>query len=174
MSSRVQELEKCAKLDHHKKFKKIVIDSVASDDKSILETLYKIIKSINTNGLILAEATKAYVRLKRNDLNDCLPIFELWDIDNVTVQESLLDVLGYDRVVPSAVEQELIIIKYFKFGDNTDYRYFTDPRYGLAAACALWKQETVSAFLKKCITINDAPLKYVAENSLKGKTSKLR
>lgn len=55
-------------------------------------------------------------------------------------------------------------------------RGFTDPRYGIAAACAGWKKELTEDFLKHCLDTadRDTPLKYVAKNSLKGKYVKLR
>jgi hypothetical protein len=77
-------------------------------------------------------------------------------------------------MIPEIVDQQKIIEIFFKFGDQTNYKYCSDPRYGLAAACAGWEPSIVESFLKYCLEINDAPLKYVAENSLKRKYVRLR
>ncbi|NME68498.1 hypothetical protein [Flammeovirga aprica] len=105
---------------------------------------------------------------------NCTPLFELWDIEDHTVNESLLNVLGYDKVVPSEDEQKIIIKKYFHFGDDIDNRYYSDPKYGLAAACAGWNTSIVKDFLNHCLTMNDVPLVYVSKYSLKGHYVKLR
>ena len=77
-------------------------------------------------------------------------------------------------MVPSKEEQSHLIEKYFNFGDDTNYKFCTDPRYGLAAACAGWDKDVVKSFLEKCMSIPDAPLQYVAKNSLNRKYVKLR
>lgn len=51
---------------------------------------------------------------------------------------------------------------------------YCDPRYGLAAACAGWDKQLTKDFLEYCLLTGDTPVKYVAENSLKGKYVKLR
>ncbi|KGO85750.1 hypothetical protein [Flavobacterium suncheonense] len=174
MQNRNQEIEKSIIRNHDNKLKKLLKEAVLENDTSILDILRNAIEKEQTNGAIINEITKAYFRLKRKNINDCSPLFELMHIDVYTVQESLLEILGYDKVVPSLEEQKKIIEKYFDFGSDIDLRYFSDPRYGLAAACAGWNTEVVEQFLKQCLTINDVPLKYVTENSLKKKYVRLR
>ncbi len=157
-----------------KKIQKIVSNSVYENDNSILSLLKDTLNTEKENGIILNEATKGYFRLKRKSKNDCSPIFELLSNIEFSVQEALLEVLGYDKMVPSIEEQKLIIDKYFLFGQGIDLNSFCDPRYGLAAACAGWDKEIVRDFLDHCIATGDVPLKYVSENSLKVKYVKLR
>lgn len=168
------ELELSIEKGHHNMVKKILKDAVSEMDVSILDVLRRTAEFEKQNGLIINEVTKAYFRLKRKSINDCAPLFELWHVEQYTVQESLLEVLGYDRVIPNIEEQKRIIDKYFDFGSDIDYRYFTDPRYGLAAACAGWDTAVVQAFLEHCLTVPDAPLRHVAQNSLKKKYVRLR
>ncbi|MCK9157174.1 MAG: hypothetical protein M0P12_14010 [Paludibacteraceae bacterium] len=157
-----------------KKIQKIVSNSVSENDNSILSLLENTLNTEKENGIILNEVTKGYFRLKRKSKNDCSPIFELLSNNEFSVQEALLEVLGYDKMIPSIEEQKLIIDMYFLFGQGIDLNSFCDPRYGLAAACAGWDKEIVRDFLNHCIATGDAPLKYVSENSLKGKYVKLR
>jgi hypothetical protein len=174
MSEIRKEIEVAIMKGYDKKLKKILKGPFVERDETLLETLRRTIEDEKVNGIVLNEVAKAYFRIKRKNLNDCTPLFELWHIDQITIQESLLEVLGYDRVVPTFEEQKAIIDKYFYFGTHTDYRYCSDPRYGLAAACAGWDSSIVESFLKNCLTIPDAPLKYVSENSLKKKYVRLR
>lgn len=147
---------------------------VATKNREILNSLDFIIRNEKENGFVLNLAVKAYIRIKRTCLNSLTPIYDIWDINEHTVQESILEVLGYDKVVPTVDEQKEIINKYFYFGDGLDLNFYGDPRYGLAAACAGWENDIVKAFLEYCLTINDAPIKYVAKKSLEGKYVKLR
>jgi transcription antitermination factor NusG len=149
-------------------------EQVALGNKSILPTLLVIIKEKEVSGTILCDCTRAYFRIKRNDIHDCMPLFDLYDLKNVNLCEALLEVLGYDKMLPSKEDQVKIIEMFYHFGDNINRRFFTDPRYGLAAACAGWSNEIVESFLRYCLTIPDAPLNYVAENSLKKKYVRLR
>ena len=107
-------------------------------------------------------------------MSDCSPLYYLYDLDNVNLCEALLEVLGYDKMLPSKEDQVKIIEIFYHFGDNIDRRYFTDPRYGLAAACAGWDKSIAELFLNYCLTIPDAPLNHVAKNALIGKYVKLR
>src|SRR6218665_135386 len=167
MQNRNQEIEKSIIRNHDNKLKKLLKEAVLENDTSILDILKNAIEAQQGNSAIKHQTTKAYFRLKRKNLNDCSPLFELMDIDEHNIQEALLDVLGYDKVVPDLEAQKTIIEKYFDFGSGLDLRSFSDPRYGLAAACAGWDSDLVELFLRKCLTIDDVPLKYVAENSLK-------
>jgi hypothetical protein len=170
----VEELQVSINKGHQKKVKTILQGIVERNDKSCLEFLSTLLGSDLQDGIIIADLTRAFFRLNRTDLSDCSTIYMLEYITNVNVQEALLEVLGYDRMIPPIEDQTKIIKKYFDFGKGMDMRYFSDPRYGLAAACAGWDENVVKEFLLHCKEIGDAPLKHVAENSLKRKYVKLR
>ena len=174
MKVETNELKKLLGGGNDKKVKKILSEYTESGKKEIADFLFsEIISDAINDGLILKYCIHAYVRLKRQYINDVSPLFE-FNTTISNINESLLEVLGYDKVVPNIEEQTKIIEKYFHFGDGIDYRYFSDPRYGLAAACAGWDKDLVKPFLEYCLTKPDAPLKYVAQNSLNGKYVKLR
>ena len=171
----MKELDIAIQKDNLKGVKKIIDDWIKHKNKNDLDELLTKIKSGGLkNGLIIKELVKGYFRLKRKGLKDTQPMKDFSLGDSINIQESLLEVLGYDKMVPTKEEQSEIISKYINFGDDTDYKYYTDPRYGLAAACAGWDQNIVKDFLEKCMIVPDAPLKYVAKNSLKQKYIKLR
>lgn len=157
-----------------KKVASYLKEQVTLNNVSFLSTLRKVIKENKGTGTILCDCVRAYFRIKRKDIHDCNPLFELYESDNINLCEALLEVLGYDRMVPSKKDQAKIIETFYYFGDKIDRRYFTDPRYGLAAACAGWSIEVVKPFLNYCLTIADAPLNYVAKNALERKYVKLR
>jgi hypothetical protein len=168
------EIERAIKLEHEKKLKKLLIEAVSTNDISVLPKLKEVIYSNHSNGLVLSKCTEAYFRLSRKSKNDCEVLFELAKLNEHTISESLLDVLGYDKVLPTLEEQMRIISMFYHFGDGIDLRYFSDPRYGLAAACAGWDKQTVRMFLEYCVAIPDVPLQYVAKHSLEGKYIRLR
>lgn len=168
------EVEVAYKKRYDGKLSKLLKKAVAEKELVILPTLRKIIEIEKKNGFILSEAVKAYFRLKRSSINDCSPLFEFFENEDYTINESLLEVLGYDKVVPDPEIQKEIITKFEKFGRWQNQTVYTDPRYGLAAACAGWEEGIVTNFLKQCLEVDDAPLKYVATNSLKRKYVKLR
>ena len=118
-------------------------------------------------------AATSYVRLSRNGLNDVLHVVELINSAKYCLVEGALEALGYDCMVPLIDEQKYIVDKCKAFGNDRPKGY-TDPRYGLAAACAKWDKDVVEEFLENCILSSDVPLKYVAEKSIQGKYVKLR
>lgn len=125
-------------------------------------------------GFFLNNSTKAYIRLNRTSDNDVKDVINfLKNNSNYNIYNGVLNSLGYDRIIPSIKEQEIIIELCWDAGKDRP-KGCTDPRYGLAAACAGWKSDKVVPFLKHCLESNDVPLRYVAENSLKGKYVKLR
>lgn len=157
-----------------KKVASYLKEQVVLKNMSILATLIFVIKEKKVTGTILCDCTRAYFRIKRKDMHDCSPLYYLYDLNNINLCEALLEVLGYDKMLPSKEDQGKIIETFYHFGDNIDRRYCTDPRYGLAAACAGWDKGIAESFLKYCLTIPDAPLNYVAKNALIGKYVKLR
>lgn len=155
-------------------FFRILYSEVRNGNQSLLKILYYIIENEKENGIIIRETAKAIFRLKRKSIADCETLLEFADKNIYIINEALLDVLGYDKMKPELDVQRKIIDLFFNFGDKIDRKYLTDPRYGLAAACAGWDQSICESFLKYCLSINDAPLNYVAKNSLKQKYVKLR
>ncbi|MDR5591674.1 hypothetical protein [Christiangramia sp. SM2212] len=122
--------------------------------------------------VVMASAT-AYVRLTRKNNKDLSVALALINKNNYSITEGVLEAIGYDKMSSSIETQNEIIEKCFDFGKDRGDGY-TDPRYGLAAACAGWKSSKVPLFLNECLNSGDAPLEYVAKNSLKGKYVKLR
>jgi hypothetical protein len=173
MNNKLKDLEKLLLSNHDKKAKKVLSEFVLNNDKSIVDFIFEKIKEDTMqDGLIISYCVKTYFRLKRKSLSDISPMFD-FDTLEYNINESLLEVLGYDKMIPSIEDQKKIIDKYFYFGEGIP-SYATDPRYGLAAACAGWDENITRKFLEHCLTINDAPLKYVTQNSLKRKYVKLR
>ncbi len=135
--------------------------------------LQKIIDTSDPYSLLAMASAKAFVRIDRCSLEDCNAVFKLINTDNYSLIVGALEALGYDRMIPSVEQQEKIIEKCQNFGKFRPKGY-TDPRYGLAAACAGWDKKMVEDFLNDCLASGDAPLMYVAEKSLQRKYVKLR
>lgn len=133
----------------------------------------KFIKTSDDYSLVSMVATVAYVRLVRKNKNDVAIVMQLIETRKYSLVEGALEVLGYDRMCPEIADQESIIKQCFLWGKERPKGY-TDPRYGLAAACAGWGAQNVQLFLEECLQSNDAPLVYVAKNSLKKKYVVLR
>lgn len=173
MSDKLNELEKLLLSKNDKKAKKVLTEFVINNDLSVVDLIFSKIKDDTmVDGMIISYSVEAYFRLKRKSLSDVSPMFD-FDTLEYNINEALLDVLGYDKMIPSIEDQKKIIDKYFYFGEGIP-SYATDPRYGLVAACAGWDEKITRKFLEYCLTINDAPLKYVTQNSLKRKYVKLR
>ena len=158
----------------HKKISKFLDIQVNKKNSEIIDTLKLIIKEESENGKIISDSARAYFRIKRINDKDCTPLYELYNLKQINLTESLLNVLGYDKMIPESADQQKIIKTFYDFGNEFDLKYCTDPRYGLAAACAGWEPNIVDNFLYHCMKIPDAPLNYVAKNSLKRKYIKLR
>ncbi|MFM9988586.1 hypothetical protein [Flavobacterium sp.] len=124
-------------------------------------------------GLFLATSCAAYVRLDRVDNSDVTSIIDFIRTNDFSKKEGVLEVLGYDKMIPSIENQEKIISLCWNFGIDR-LRGLTDPRYGLAAACAGWECDKTETFLLHCLESKDEPLIYVSKNSLKKKYVKLR
>lgn len=143
------------------------------DCKSALSVINEIIgKNIEFDMVTYASAT-AYVRLSRKDIHDAAPVLELLNQKRYATTCGALDALGYDRMMPGKVEISKLI-ELCKDLRSPNPKGLSDPRYGLAAACAGWDADLKTDFLKNCIQTGDAPVKHVAENSLNNKYVKLR
>ncbi|WP_324024677.1 hypothetical protein QSV08_15760 [Maribacter sp. BPC-D8] len=121
------------------------------------------------NDFFLADSCAAYLRIN-STISDFI---EILSEENYSKSRGTLDVLGYDKIIPTLEEQDKIITKCWNLGINRR-KELGDPRYGLAAACAGWKSKMTKPFLLHCLNSGDVPLIYVSENSLKGKYVRLR
>lgn len=109
----------------------------------------------------------AFIRLSRANLNDPSPVWEMMELGGYSVKEGALEAVGYDRMIFDDPTSEALIVNCWDFGHDRP-RGYTDPRYGLAAACAGWSQDVARNFLIHCLDSNDAPLCYVVKKSLQG------
>ncbi len=123
--------------------------------------------------MVSMEAVHTYLALYGDRDSAIEWIFDFIDVGSDAQIEGVLNFLGYERVVLDPEKADILINKFFNFGSNRSTG-FTDPRYGLAAACAGWSGNLVESFLKSCLGSNDQPLIYVASNSLKKKYVRLR
>ncbi len=146
----------------------LTLGLIGGDDVKVYIKEYYIDK-----GFLLRTATKSYVRLDRQDLSDVTFVLKCINGNNYSATEGALEVLGYDKMVPISKDQQEIISLCWDFGVDRP-KGCTDPRYGLAAACAGWEPEITTSFLEHCIKSEDVPLVYVAENALKKKYVRLR
>lgn len=150
------------------------------DYKKALTEIEQIVRLNKPHDSITAAAAESYVRLKRQSLGDASPSIELLQFGGLSTVDGCLNPLGYDRMQPDENQIRELIRLSWDLHKHRDYlgqeAHFSDPRYGLAAACAGWDRELTKGFLEHCLATagRDAPLKYVAENSLKGKYVKLR
>ena len=118
-------------------------------------------------------AGRALIRVKRKDKSDVSELLKRLSTMGYSLGYGMLDALGYDKMQPNNEDIKTIIDAVWDFGKNIG-KGFCDPRYGLVAACAGWEPSLVRDFLLHCIATGDVPVKYVAENSLKGKYVRLR
>lgn len=118
-------------------------------------------------------AAEALVIITRKDTTDIDSILQIIKKGTYYAKEGALLVMGYDKMKPEINDMLKVIDYCWNFGQGRPQGY-TDPRYGLAAACAGYKSDKIDSFLKHCISSQDQPLIYVSENSLKGKYVKLR
>jgi len=133
----------------------------------------RFINGAEAHSMVSMAAATAYIRLSRKNLQDASAVLKLLEHPGYSVKEGALEALAYDRMIPDRTSQAKIIEMCFDMGSNRE-RGYTDPRYGLAAACAGWEPEVTERFLNHCIASDDAPLAHVAKNSLKGKYVRLR
>jgi hypothetical protein len=141
--------------------------------KPSLIQIEEICQANKDQDMVTFAAATAYVRLKRENLEDVEPVFYLLNKGGYAVTCGALDALGYDRMMPANEDINQLISQCFDLR-SPNPRGLSDPRYGLAAACAGWSKQLVEPFLLHCIKTGDYPVKHVAENSLKGKYVKLR
>ena len=109
----------------------------------------------------------SYLRIKRNSLTDVTPILKYIGNINYSLGKGFLFALGLDKMIPNDNDQKILISEFHDFGKDRNPLY-SDPRYGLAAACAGWTNSKVDDFLHHCIKTGDRYLINVAESALKG------
>jgi len=147
------------------------------DYKNVLPQIEQIVRANISHDMITYAAAQTYVRLKRNSLHDATPVLELLKFGGLSVVSGCLNPLGYDKMLPNENQINELIKLAWDLHKHKDYDSgYSDPRYGIAAACAGWDKNLTKDFLEHCIaTANgNTPLEYVSENSLKGKYVKLR
>lgn len=150
------------------------------DYKPALPEIEQIVRLNKSHDMITYGAAQTYVRLKRKSLQNASPVIELLQFGGLSVSDGALNPLAYDNMMPPDNEIETLIRlgwDLHQHGDRIGYeRGYSDPRYGLAAACAGWKKELTRDFLLHCISTAglDETFKTVAEKSLQSKYSKLR
>lgn len=140
----------------------------------LVKVIVPILNEKKEHDMITMVAATAYIRLTRKNDNDADPVIELINNSCYSITEGALEALGYDKMVPVEDHQAEIIKLCWDFGQDRNKQAFTDPRYGLAAACAGWTIPKVELFLQHCLEEDDVPLNYVAKNSIKKKYVKLR
>jgi hypothetical protein len=118
---------------HYKKLHRLLTAKLREQDRGVLDTLRHILRHEDRNGLVIKTATKTYFRLKRTATTDCQPLFELQQVElynaaGNTVQAALMEVLGYDRMVPSPEDQRKILDLFFHAGEDVDLTGSSDPR----------------------------------------------
>ncbi|HTO38301.1 MAG TPA: hypothetical protein VL021_07745 [Brumimicrobium sp.] len=141
--------------------------------KSIIQLIMPIVDRNEEYDMVTISTGLTFFRLQRRDLKDIEPLRAKLSTIKYSLGYGMLDAIGYDRMLLAELDIKELISHFWDFGRNRP-RGYVDPRYGLAAACAGWEPAIVKPFLQHCITTGDAPLKYVAENSLKQKYVKLR
>lgn len=148
------------------------------DYKDALKEIEQIVRTNKPNDMITYAAAQTYVRLKRQSLTDVAPTLEILKFGGLSTVDGCLNPLSYDKMQPDENQiKELIKLSWDlhkhkdRLGQEGNY---CDPRYGLAAACAGWDRQLTKDFLEHCLETGDTPVKYVSENSLKGKYVKLR
>lgn len=146
-----------------------------------------IVKNNIPHDMITTEATIAFVRLKRKNINDGKPVLELLKFGSVSVICGALEVLAIDQMLPDdETIKDILLLSWDinKHKDRVGYEYgLIDSRKYLAIACANWSIELTRDFLNHCIetaceinsfgkSVQDDNLIAVCQNSLKGKFSK--
>jgi hypothetical protein len=152
------ELFKCIGINNYRKASSI-LESIAEKNEEY--------------DMVTISVGTALIRVKRLEKNDVSELLKRLKTMKYSLGYGMLDALGYDKMLPNNEDIKTIIKSTWDFGISRE-KGFVDPRYGLAAACAGWDKEIVRDFLNHCIATGDVPLKYVSENSLKGKYVKLR
>lgn len=143
--------------------------------KKSLEIIKGIIEENKDFDMVTYAAAQSYVRIMRESLNDVRPVFELLNKGGFSLIDGCLNPLGYDRMMPNNEDIKRLLRLTWDI-HKIKPKGYTDPRYGIAAACAGWNPELTHDFLQHCLDTagKDTPLIYVAKNALEGRYVKLR
>jgi hypothetical protein len=143
--------------------------------KKSLKNIEKIVQENIPHDAITICAATAYVQLKRQSLNDGLPVLELLEFGHISAIVGVLMALAYDQMVPDNNTIEKIIKLCWDMKNHKDVTVgISDGRKYLAIACANWDKKLTERILNHYIETagNDKNLIDVCNNSLKGKYSK--
>jgi hypothetical protein len=149
--------------------------------KKAFEHIEKIVKENIPHDMITICAATAYVRLKRENINDGRPVLELLEFGRISVIVGTLMALAYDKMVPDNEMIEKIIKLCWDLKNHKDMvRGISGGRKYLAIACANWDNKLTEGILNHYIETaymfdnitKDNNLIDVCNNSLKGKYSK--
>ncbi|MET0637488.1 MAG: hypothetical protein ABWZ25_15760 [Chitinophagaceae bacterium] len=147
------------------------------DYKPALSVIEPIVFLNASHDMITYASAQTYVRLKRKSIHDAQPIIELLKFGGLSLVDGALNPLAYDKMMPPREEIIELIQLSRDLHNHKDYeRGYSDPRYGLAAACAGWDKKITEDFLNHCLATAgmDNSLIHAAEGSLKGKYIALR
>jgi hypothetical protein len=148
--------------------------------KPALPYIESIVHLNNPHSMITYCAAQSYVRLKRDSITDSRPVIELLKFGGLSLVDGALNPLGYDKMAPPKEEVITLINLAWDLHKHKDRigneAGYSDPRYGLVAACAGWDKNLTQPFLAHCVLTAgiDSTLKNVAENAIKQKYVKLR
>jgi hypothetical protein len=140
-----------------------------------LSLIDNIVLNNNPHDMLTYAAAQTYVRLKRQSINDAIPVINLLGNGSLSTVDGALLVLGEDRMLPPASQiVELITLGWdlHLHKDRVGYeRNFVDSRYGLVLACSGWDKKLTLPFLDHCLKTNpnEQRLKQTIENAKKGK-----
>jgi hypothetical protein len=125
--------------------------------KPILADLEELLEKQNTNSVnVITHAAIAYVRIKRTNPNDALPVIELLHTNNWDVAGGALYALCFDDMIPLD-EQIKQILDWVKGKEKElDERFAKgaiDRRLILLSAASHWdrKNPVVDSFIEDCL-----------------------
>ncbi|MDR2104766.1 MAG: hypothetical protein LBP51_03315 [Deferribacteraceae bacterium] len=143
--------------------------------KNAMGNIEKIVTDNISHDAVTICAATTYVQLKRQSLNDGLPVLELLEFGRISVIIGSLMALAYDKMVPDDNTIEKIIKLCWDLHIHNDISVgISGGRKYLAIACANWDKKLTERILNHYIQTagKDNNLIDVCNNSLKGKYSK--
>lgn len=132
------------------------------------DLLFRICRENKEYDMVTHTSALSYVRLKRASLSDIQPAFVLLAFGKYAVSSGAVAAVGFDKMMPDEQGIKELITRCWDLGATRENGYL-DPRYPIAAVCALWPKELVQAFLEHCIDSGDNYLKGIARQALQGK-----
>ncbi|WP_410877848.1 hypothetical protein [Myroides sp. DW712] len=123
--------------------------------KNVLQELSIIIENNIIHDMITNEATLAFIRIKRENKNDIIPILKLLKEGNLSVLNGALKSLAFDDVIPEKEDRYTLIdavnLKQTLIKEQHKVGVF-DPREYLLSAMSKWdkKDPKISSFIEEC------------------------